>query len=110
MSNDEKILEEVLHKMKDDPGVVGLLEAAQDSGHLSDEVLGMYLADELPTEEVKNVRRHVLFCETCAALAVARGGEEPEGVGRLVPLTDETVPALVPSMTRRRALKICFVL
>lgn len=112
MSNTEQILEDVLDKIKDDPGVAGLRDAAQDSGHLSDETLGQYLAGELPPEEIQNVRRHVLFCDTCASLTVARGGEEPEGAGRLVPLADTqpSAPALVPSMTRQRALKVCLVL
>ena len=78
---DEKIqaLDLLLEQVAETPAVKAIRERAEDSGHLDDDWIMALTTGTASEEEQKNARRHVVFCDQCAALLLNRGGEADEG-------------------------------
>ena len=74
----QKALEELLGSLKDEPAFATLEDRAQDAGHLEEEDYGHLLDEKFEAAKRDNLRRHVLFCETCSDELLRRAGTDPD--------------------------------
>ena len=77
-AKDQRALRDLLGEFRGDPAFAHLAERAQDSGHLAEADFTHLLAAKEEAPEVKNLRRHVLFCSVCAEEFLRRAAPASE--------------------------------
>ena len=74
MSTDIEALDELLAEISRSPTVARIRENAEDSGHVTQQVLEAYDSGRLADDEKTRLRRHILFCNDCAERVIPRRG------------------------------------
>lgn len=85
MTNQRAALENLLGRLAEDPALDELEDRAHDGGHLDEGQYGALLAAGASADgdaALRNLKRHVLFCDVCADEFLSRSAPEAERVYR----------------------------